>query len=82
MNGGVLEMTGQNQGSIIVEPHFQSCRYDMTANNCCRTSEEQEWTATELKNSLRSIEWDLEDLEDTIQVDLHDMDQDDFRERF
>lgn len=33
-----------------------------------RTSEEQEWTATELKNSLRSIEWDLEDLEDTIQV--------------
>lgn len=34
-----------------------------------RTSEEQEWTATELKNSLRSIEWDLEDLEDPIQVD-------------
>jgi len=33
-----------------------------------RTSEEQEWTATELKNSLRSIEWDLEDLEDTIQI--------------
>ena len=33
-----------------------------------RTAEEQEWTATELKNSLRSIEWDVEDLEDTIQV--------------
>jgi syntaxin 6 len=33
-----------------------------------RTSEEQEWSATELKNSLRSIEWDLEDLEDTIQI--------------
>jgi len=33
-----------------------------------RTNEEQEWTATELKNSLRSIEWDLEDLEDTIQI--------------
>ena len=33
-----------------------------------RTPEEQEWTATELKNSLRSIEWDVEDLEDTIQV--------------
>lgn len=33
-----------------------------------RTSEEQEWTSTELKNSLRSIEWDLEDLEDTIQI--------------
>ena len=34
-----------------------------------RTPEEQEWTATELKNSLRSIEWDVEDLEDTIQVE-------------
>jgi len=33
-----------------------------------RTAEEQEWTATELKNSLRSIEWDVEDLEDTIQI--------------
>jgi len=33
-----------------------------------RTQEEQEWTATELKNSLRSIEWDVEDLEDTIQI--------------
>jgi len=33
-----------------------------------RTPEEQEWSATELKNSLRSIEWDLEDLEDTVQI--------------
>ncbi|XP_033223716.1 syntaxin-6 isoform X1 [Belonocnema kinseyi] len=30
----------------------------------CR--EELEWTTTELRNSLRSIEWDLEDLDDTI----------------
>ncbi|XP_032456509.1 syntaxin-6 isoform X1 [Nasonia vitripennis] len=30
----------------------------------CR--EELEWTSTELRNALRSIEWDLEDLEDTI----------------
>lgn len=29
---------------------------------------EAEWTTTELKNSLRSIEWDLEDLEDTISI--------------
>jgi len=33
-----------------------------------RSEEEQEWTATELKNCLRSIEWDLEDLEDTVQI--------------
>ena len=25
-----------------------------------RSAEEQEWAATELRNSLRSIEWDLE----------------------
>ncbi|KAK7571899.1 hypothetical protein V9T40_014371 [Parthenolecanium corni] len=30
--------------------------------------EEVEWTTTELRNSLRSIEWDLEDLEDTINI--------------
>ncbi|XKL60093.1 hypothetical protein PGB90_001109 [Kerria lacca] len=30
--------------------------------------EEIEWTTTELRNSLRSIEWDLEDLEDTINI--------------
>lgn len=29
---------------------------------------EVEWTTTELRNSLRSIEWDLEDLEDTINI--------------
>jgi syntaxin 6 len=29
---------------------------------------EIEWTTTELRNSLRSIEWDLEDLEDTIYI--------------
>ncbi|XP_023171512.1 syntaxin-6 [Drosophila hydei] len=29
---------------------------------------EVEWTTTELRNSLRSIEWDLEDLEDTISI--------------
>ena len=33
-----------------------------------RSVEEQEWAATELRNSLRSIEWDLEDLDDTVQV--------------
>ncbi len=33
-----------------------------------RSHEEQEWAATELRNALRSIEWDLEDLEDTVQI--------------
>lgn len=30
------------------------------------SKEEVEWTTNELKNSFRSIEWDLEDLEETI----------------
>lgn len=33
-----------------------------------RSIEEQEWSATELRNALRSIEWDLEDLDDTVQI--------------
>lgn len=32
------------------------------------SKDEVEWTNTELKNSLRSIEWDLEDLEDAIDI--------------
>uniref|UniRef100_A0A1B6M580 t-SNARE coiled-coil homology domain-containing protein n=1 Tax=Graphocephala atropunctata TaxID=36148 RepID=A0A1B6M580_9HEMI len=32
------------------------------------TKDELEWTTTELRNALRSIEWDLEDLEDTIGI--------------
>lgn len=32
------------------------------------SQEELEWTTTELRNALRSIEWDLEDLEDTIYI--------------
>ncbi|KAK3876329.1 hypothetical protein Pcinc_018868 [Petrolisthes cinctipes] len=30
--------------------------------------EELDWTNTELRNALRSIEWDLEDLEETIDI--------------
>ncbi|XP_040846864.1 syntaxin-10 isoform X3 [Ochotona curzoniae] len=30
--------------------------------------EELDWTANELRNGLRSIEWDLEDLEETIDI--------------
>ena len=30
--------------------------------------EEYDWTTNELRNSLRSIEWDVEDLEETINI--------------
>jgi len=39
---------------------------DDTANSISK--DELEWTTTELRNALRSIEWDLEDLEDTIGI--------------
>jgi syntaxin 6 len=32
------------------------------------SKEEYDWTTNELCNSLRSIEWDLEDLEETIDI--------------
>eukprot|EP00123_Amoebidium_parasiticum_P012339 comp21290_c1_seq1/m.29071 comp21290_c1_seq1/g.29071 ORF comp21290_c1_seq1/g.29071 comp21290_c1_seq1/m.29071 type:complete len:253 (-) comp21290_c1_seq1:57-815(-) len=32
------------------------------------SNEEYEWTSNELRNSVRSIEWDLEDLDDTINI--------------
>jgi Syntaxin 6, N-terminal len=37
--------------------------------NSSQTSQEDcEWTANELRNCLRSIDWDLEDLEETIHI--------------
>uniref|UniRef100_A0A1A9ZYL0 t-SNARE coiled-coil homology domain-containing protein n=1 Tax=Glossina pallidipes TaxID=7398 RepID=A0A1A9ZYL0_GLOPL len=41
-------------------------RWRELGENCA--SAEAEWTTNELRNSLRSIEWDLEDLEDTISI--------------
>lgn len=41
---------------------------ELQEESICITKDEVEWTNTELKNSLRSIEWDLEDLEDTIDI--------------
>lgn len=32
------------------------------------SKEEVDWTTNELRNSLRSIEWDLEDLDETISI--------------
>lgn len=32
------------------------------------TREEVDWTTNELRNNLRSIEWDLEDLDETINI--------------
>lgn len=41
---------------------------ELQDDTACITKDEVDWTNTELKNSLRSIEWDLDDLEDTIDI--------------
>lgn len=41
---------------------------DISKTPAIASSSEVEWTSTELRNALRSIEWDLEDLEDTISI--------------
>ena len=60
MSDGRAEKKGESLGERFSFILVFQCNF--------RSLEEQEWSATELKNSLRSIEWDLEDLEDTVQV--------------
>lgn len=56
----------------------------LTQEDTCENTADLDLTTTELRNSLRSIEWDLEDLEDTIviaeknpkhKVDLQELNQ-------
>lgn len=39
-----------------------------SSGNSNKNETETDWVGTELRNALRSIEWDLEDLEDTITI--------------
>lgn len=41
---------------------------DLLNNPKSVSKEEYDWTTNELRNSLRSIEWDLEDLEETVGI--------------
>ncbi|KAG0729062.1 Syntaxin-10 [Chionoecetes opilio] len=47
------ELQQQEEGGVVV---------------VAASKEELDWTNTELRNALRSIEWDLEDLEETIDI--------------
>ncbi|KAK8387800.1 hypothetical protein O3P69_020014 [Scylla paramamosain] len=47
------ELQQQEEGGVVV---------------VATSREELDWTNTELRNALRSIEWDLEDLEETIDI--------------
>lgn len=41
---------------------------ELLQDPCATTREEIDWTTNELRNNLRSIEWDLEDLDETINI--------------
>nr|AAI08777.1 MGC78971 protein [Xenopus laevis] len=41
---------------------------DLLQDPSISTREELDWTTNELRNNLRSIEWDLEDLDETISI--------------
>ena len=41
---------------------------DLLSNPNTVGKEEYNWTVNEIKNSIRSVEWDLEDLEETIGI--------------
>jgi len=47
--------------SVVVDLHTKWLRLE-------RKSDEFEWTSSELLSGLRSIEWDLQDLEDTVSI--------------
>jgi len=41
---------------------------ELVGENASVSKEDLSWTTNELRNCLRSIEWDLEDLEETIYI--------------
>jgi len=41
---------------------------ELVSDNANVSKEEFNWTTNELRNCLRSIEWDLEDLEETVYI--------------
>ena len=42
---------------------------ELVSENASSVSQEEfNWTTNELRNCLRSIEWDLEDLEETVHI--------------
>ena len=41
---------------------------ELVGESASVSKEEMSWTTNELRNCLRSIEWDLEDLEETVYI--------------
>ncbi|XP_048773921.1 syntaxin-6-like [Ostrea edulis] len=74
------------QKSIHTSQNLHDRWSELISNPKSVTKEELEWTTSELRNSLRSIEWDLEDLEETVGIVERNprkfkIDQDELQER-
>ncbi|GFN88487.1 syntaxin 6 [Plakobranchus ocellatus] len=56
------------QKAILVVKNLFARWTDLQEGGGMSSHEELEYTTNELRNSLRSIEWDLEDLEETVDI--------------
>ncbi|KAJ1161019.1 hypothetical protein NDU88_001508 [Pleurodeles waltl] len=59
---------GEVQKAVNTSRGLYQRWYELLQETHVVSKEEFDWTTNELRNSLRSIEWDLEDLEETIDI--------------
>ncbi|XP_042560106.1 syntaxin-6-like, partial [Clupea harengus] len=59
---------GEVQKAVNTAASLHQRWNELLQNPGSSTTEEVDWTTNELRNSLRSIEWDLEDLDETISI--------------
>ncbi|XP_078541440.1 syntaxin-10 [Lissotriton helveticus] len=59
---------GEVQKAVNTSRGLYQRWYELLQETHVVSKEEFDWTTNELRNSLRSIEWDLEDLEETIGI--------------
>lgn len=71
-NRGLYGRWNELQDVAIASPNTPVSSGISVASTAAPISrEELDWTTTELRKALRSIEWDLDDLEDTIYILCH-----------
>ncbi|CAG5129924.1 unnamed protein product [Candidula unifasciata] len=61
------------QKALVVVRNLFSRWRELQENGGVSSREEFEYTTNELRNSLRSIEWDLEDLEETFKISEYEL---------
>ncbi|XP_041912157.1 syntaxin-6 isoform X2 [Alosa sapidissima] len=59
---------GEVQKAVNTAQSLHQRWSELLQNPGSSSTEEVDWTTNELRNSLRSIEWDLEDLDETISI--------------